>query len=461
MFGRLVMGFVLALSLGSLRAASSELPDVDLGQPIVLTLSGNREVRGTLMKVAQNGVTVRTESGERFYASREIVSAKRGPAARGADPVVEEEERGGVRIGPAKEQPAAKNEFDLKDLLQPEAAPKPAPAAPATPKKPNAEDPRNRTLPTEIRFDGKNLPEPFKAAMRNLQARSYALAIGDLKTLFEKGQEAEVKAADEYCRLTLSQSLPELLTFLYLSTPCQTCSAKGIATCKLCMGTGYGCRFVEHVKGGGGPTPGTRRGSQKPLTFTDPETGGVEHRVVTICNFCRGNGYEACQTCFATRRQFHNPTPREALVYADALLKLADEVLALDETDYAKTGSDEAPAYRERDTRRMNSPLPQAWIRDSANRVKSNIMRMWRAEKYVREAMRVDPLVEIRHKRDLIEELTRISYRRLHLIGELTERQQIYAQNRSERFLDEMNYSENFSPSGSERARFGEILGDE
>ena len=87
-------------------------------------------------------------------------------------------------------------------------------------------------------------------------------------------------------------------------------------------------------------------------------------------------------------------------------------------------------------------------------------MRLYRAETFFHWAGAVDALLAIRLKRDFHSERTKIKFRRMHLYGELSERQQAYSLIRTKQKLDEwFKYHWHTKSAGKEDVE--RILGDQ
>ena len=62
--------------------------------------------------------------------------------------------------------------------------------------------------------------------------------------------------------------------------------------------------------------------------------------------------------------------------------------------------------------------------------------------------MKADPTLVLRSNKDYQQELNKIHVRRANLYGELSERFEIYALNRTEHLLDEMRYADTWYGEG-------------
>ena len=117
-------------------------------------------------------------------------------------------------------------------------------------------------------------------------------------------------------------------------------------------------------------------------------------------------------------------TPYEREHYCAYLVDQAKACLRESETSYGDTAREaKMPVVMPGGDPKIKWVIEQAWLRDSANRVKSDIMRMWRAEGFYKFALKADPTFVIRDtETDYLQELNKIALRRQHLYAELTER---------------------------------------
>jgi hypothetical protein len=316
-----------------------------------------------------------------------------------------------------------------------------------------------------------NVPPKILDAESAYASVEFAIARGEfssaadtLKGFVRNAAQEEVAKADKLCRDHYSRNIAQVITMCYMQINCVDCKATGVKACERCAGSGYTAAWVSWGNGGG-PTPGTRKGSAATLGLKEVASG-TQHRVVDVCPLCRGHGYEVCGRCLGTRLAGGQPSAYERSTYSDYLVTLANSILQKNEGDYANTGRQAPPSYAPREEAKMKPQIEQVWLRDSANQVKSDIQRLTRAEGYLMLALKVDPGLAVRSPMDIHDELSKIGFRRAGLFSELSERQQIYAQNRVERRLDEMAWADNYytgtgPKTNGEHAKFQTVLGDE
>ncbi|HYG75655.1 MAG TPA: zinc finger-like domain-containing protein [Planctomycetota bacterium] len=498
---RALRGFVpccLLLALFSAAAAAGD--DVkDAGSPIGifrLDLTDETNVTGMVLKVTDQFVLIRLKDGDRKFSRTQIkkmepvnqnAKLSAAPPEKAAPPAAPAPPTQALAPQPDGELAIARRANDVIDDLDEDAvkaerarprlkgddnkimaglrngggapleAPRNEPAvrneAPLAERKEPPPPPR-RTTAFKTNPD---LPKLFDSALLKIENQSYGLASKDLRILVTSGSKEDIARAEDYSRQTFHRSLGELMVLCYLNDLCKPCQGEGLAQCKLCSGAGYTVKWVNHQPGNA-VTPGTRRGGGS----IGVQDNASVHRRVSLCEFCRGHGFEPCKQCGGTRIETPDPTTYEREIFSAQMVKLAEETTYRSEGSYGDTYREQPPTQIPRIEQKMRPMTEQIWLRDSANKVKSDIMRLTRAEAYYQLAMKADPLLVLRPGKYLQQELTRLKVRKHNLHGELAERFSVYATNRVERLLDEMQYSDTFGgPGKPERSRFGEVLMEE
>lgn len=289
-------------------------------------------------------------------------------------------------------------------------------------------------------------------------------AAQNLRQIARTGDPHVLARADTVLRARYRRSLAETLAICYMQETCADCKGSGLVVCPDCGGQGYLTRVITR-RPSDKVEPGTHK-LDKALGMTDP-VECKEFMRDQLCARCRGHGFDPCETCRGTRNRFIEPTPYEKAAYADHLASLGDELLRDKESSYGDTGRTAAPTYDTREEARMKPMLQQVWLRDTANQVKSDILRLWRAQQYYAWAIKADPTLVLRStQKNYPQEQTKILARLRLLYGEFAERQQVYMANRAENRLDELNYYEFFGKNvnnansvGTEK--FKDILTDQ
>lgn len=475
---------MVALWLVSLAITSSpavEQPTPSPGDFVSITLSNHSVVSGKLVAATNEQIQIKTAQGLEILPKTAVVSMKvlnEDPLAAGTEAVPT-----GVLITPQKPEledeavDAAKN--DLPGKAMPPQAEKLRPSAQADPK----EVGRERGVPDKLAeapkaaaqvLTPKALQERLRKLEHDLKNITLWIETGNLTTATEclraivvRGDADAIEQADKLMRTRFHRPLGQALTLGYLGEKCKNkdCKARGVLACSDCGGVGYVNRVIER-NNSVSVAPGTHKIDGMTAGFTGDPTLVKMYVRDQLCFKCRGHGYDVCQHCFATQKHFIEPTPYERSDYADALLVLANKALKENETAYGGTYREDPPNYKPRDEARLAPQLQQVWLRDSANKVKSDILRLWRAKQYYEWAMKADPALIFRSSEtDYREEVVKIDYRLKNLYGELFNRQEVFISNRTEHRLDELNYYEHFGKSmngGSTTGRdpFKEIIGD-
>ena len=302
--------------------------------------------------------------------------------------------------------------------------------------------------------------DAFAQAAQWFELLQHGLAGQALRKIVSSGQVEEVKRAEAGAQERFKRPLADVLVLCYAKAKCRTCSGDGLLECKACTGQGYTARMVTlAIQDQGNIRAGTReRGDLTGGGFREAAGDKSYHRI-TLCGTCRGHGYEPCPACRGTGAEFAKPSPYERERYADYLVALGDGCLITSESTFGDTQRDAPQELYPRNGAMLKSMLQQVWLRDSIGKVKSDVMRLLRAKTYYEEAMKADPGLSLRNYTKDYDQLNlKIVLRATHLLGELNERYQVYAQNRTERALDEAYY---VNDPKIQRTDARKILGDE
>lgn len=350
-----------------------------------------------------------------FFCSVHSFAADAKESNNGADdirigkadaPSNDVDEEAAVRRSKAE---AAKKELDAKDkkLLdvirngpqQPPDAPK-APAAKDGAKTPGDKD--------------------WEKAVACIETGNYKKAAQLLKGVASSGVTEDITKADALVRQKFNRSLSDVIVMCYVTDKCPTCSGRGVIQCSDCNGSGYTMLNID--------TPSVTDKSGRPeYARAGPAHNNLEgaRSRIQVCLKCRGQGNAFCSTCFGTGLAFNEPTPYERDAYSAYCQKLATESLSISDVNYGDTARETTLPFVQTATRtsfNMVEVMEQVWLKDSADRVKSDILRLWRAEGFYRLALKADPALMIRSTKDLTQELIKIDLRRQNLYGELSER---------------------------------------
>jgi hypothetical protein len=474
----------LAVLLGGIAVLRAEEPKNEAGPigPVRLELIDKTAVSGILLRINDITLLLRTNDGDHLIERKNVrkidplnepLSARIAAPAKEAAPAA----KAVAAAAPPAEAPKPAKVID--DM--PEDAPaKAAKAAPSPllvrlnllnkePVKPDAkneaEELRVSVRAKSSRSKGREAPARLQSAINAIALRSYQSASESMRNLIAQSSDDELAIADSCCMERYGRNLADTLVMCYMQYTCSDCKSQGMKTCGHCGGAGYVTKWV--ASNSGGPTPGTRKGTNQMIgLLMGNSTDGNQHRSVDICSFCHSHGYDACQTCMGTRMAYAAPSAYEASAYAAQLVKLAESSLKESEGGYGGTYREAPPVFAPRDHAKMRPMTEQAWLRDSINRIKSDIMRITRAQGYYYLATKADPELVLRSNTFITQEITKIAVRRQNLQSEMLEREQIYAQNRTEHRLDEMAWSDNYyehppESKRAERAKIQEVLGDE
>lgn len=277
-------------------------------------------------------------------------------------------------------------------------------------------------------------------ALELLDTGKYAAAVQSLRRIVRSGQTQVIEKAEAAVRVKMRRSLAETMALCYMQERCEPCKGTGLVKCGDCGGAGYVTRNI--TRGAERLEPGTHR--LEPLSNGIIDTSNTKTFARDqLCAKCRGHGFDPCVSCRGTKNRFVEPTPYERSAYADLFVNLGNQVARNSEASYGDTGRSAAPTYETRYEARLKPMLQQVWLRDTANQVKSDIQRLWRAHQYYEWALKADPTLVFRStEKDYPLEITKIDSRLHTLYGEFGERQQVYMSNRMENRLDEMNYYE-------------------
>jgi hypothetical protein len=451
--------------------------------PMTLEMANGEKVSGVLIDFNDSEWVMRIAGADRHIPRGDIKSSKpfvptarseAAPPAAKAEPapvkenVVDDTDKEDVRIAQAKPAPIP--------LPKPEAAEKAdAPKNPAENlmkmlRRPDLKPPADMRVPAQVADDpnAKKFKPAFDVALDLMQRRAYREAGVLLRNFVTHGKPEEIAAADTQARQRLNRSLAEVITSCYFNDMCPQCKGEGVIVCSQCKGSGY-CVDTICSEIRGPIMPGTHTTADGNVFATLKDRDNLQrHRRVQVCELCRGNGYEPCSGCYGTRLAVNEPSPYERDTYTSQLLGKAYDCLFANESSYGDTPREVPPPFYPRGNANLRPMTEQIWVRDSIDKVKSDLMRMLRAEGFITSAMNADPLLVIRSTKDYQQELTKIRGRVRHLWGELSERYEVYASNRTEHLLDEARMADNWygdtkpSPMPQEILRKpGRIIGDE
>ncbi|MBI3831379.1 MAG: hypothetical protein HY291_17810 [Planctomycetes bacterium] len=448
-----------------------------VGSRITVELVDHSQITGKL--VSQQNGQLHIFSGEKLLVialtdvrkltALEPSSEKDHPAKLASAPVDPPMPQAGAAAQPAKE------EEDIEAPGQP--ANKPADPEKAVLGKLGLGQAKNNTKPeavaekdprpAHLAKDEKEDQELLKLLEQSvgfMDLGKYAAASQGLRRLVRSGDQPLIEKADATMRLKFHRSLAEVLTLCYMQERCDACKGTGLVACPDCGGQGYITRVIARTPNDR-VDPGTHKIERTATGIVDNEGQKVFTRD-QLCPKCHGHGFDPCETCRGTRNKYPEPTPFERGVFADHLTALANQLLQQKESSYGDTSRTPPPVYDTRDEARLKPMLQQVWIRDSANQVKSDILRLWRAYQYYDWALKADPSIVFRStEKDYPQEMTKIMGRLRLLYGEFSERQQVYMSNRAESRLDELNYYENFGKRDGQNLtgleKFKEILTDQ
>jgi hypothetical protein len=429
--------------LASTAMLSAAEPDVPLG-PVTIKLTNNEVTTGVLLDKNSDFVELRTEKGSQKIDVKQIkeIAAATGRAAPAKkEDAVNDVDDNEVRIAAAKSiAEKAKSDPQADAIIA-----KLKNDSPPLPEQPKAKVPGNDR---GTKGAGRDSGSRFDNAMDFIDKRAYKNASTVLRELVTKGNQDEIAKADSASRQRFNRPLSELIVMCYFNDLCPTCKGEGVIPCDLCKGSGY---TVQMVAPGGLSGPAIA-GVHKAIGNADapaPKDNGLPaHRKVSICEVCRGHGFDCCQNCLATRVIFADPTPFERDTYTNMLLTRANECLYANECTYGDTSRDVVPTYFARTEAKLRPMLEQVWLRDSADKCKSDIVRLTRAEGFMQAAIHADPTLVLRSTKDYLAEINKIHIRRSNLYGEFSERFQIYAMNRTEHLLDEERLKRTFLGEG-------------
>lgn len=445
-----VVMLVLVLVAGGMLSAAE--PDVPLG-PVTIKLLNNEIASGVLLDKNAEFVELRTEKGSQKIEVKQIKEISAATSKAVVTPAAA-----------GKKEEAAANDVDDSEVR--------IAAAKSVSEKAKAVDPQADSILAKLKNDNTGAPpEPvkvkvpgndrptkgtgrdaltrFDTALDFIDKRAYKSASSVLRELVTKGTQDEIAKADSGSRQRFNRPLSELIVMCYFNDLCPNCKGEGVIPCEICKGSGYTVQLVTPA----GPAQAAVAGVHKPLGGADlgaPKEAGAlpAHRKVSVCEVCRGHGFDCCPTCLATRLIAADPTPYERDTYTNMLLTRANECLYANECTYGDTSRDVVPTYFARTEAKLRPMLEQVWLRDSADKCKSDIVRLTRAEGYMQAAIHADPTLVLRSTKDYLQEINKIHIRRSNLYGEFSERFQIYAMNRTEHLLDEERLKRTFLGEG-------------
>ena len=415
-FSTLILSLLFALLQVSVHAADNP----DASGPVTVELNDKTLLSGILIDSSDQKLVLRTRDGEKNVERKNIHSIKPGlvPGKADGDDDLRIDKAGKQTVvddipdAPVK-KPAPKIEKKdgesaneklrnaLKNgpngpALQNKDQPPPAPAA--TPKT------GDRTAPEK----------QWERGFAQIEAGDYKAAAQFFRASINSGNSDEMNKAEAQARQKFSRPLADVLVMCYATVKCPDCNGDGVLQCTDCNGTGY------LLKNMNAPAPSASVAGAKNV-----QTGSSSRARVALCQKCHGNGFDVCMHCMGTGIGFTEPSGYERDAYTAYFTKMAAEALGSSETNYGDTAREGMPTTiggNDRTETNMDGTIKQVWLRDSADRAKSDIIRLWRAEGFYRLSLKADPGLMIRSTRDLNQELIKIKIRRQNLYGELSER---------------------------------------
>jgi hypothetical protein len=413
----LALGLYLGCCASLLRAAESS----DHIGPVTIELSDKTLVSGVLVDSTDDTLVLRTREGERKIDRKSVKSVKPGLATA---PGKSEEAGDDLRIGKAANTQVVD---DTPDAPLKKPTPKP--------EKKEGDGPADKILDAMKKGPDKGLvgdlpPPPAKPVVREpgratpekewehgfaqIDTGNYKAAASAFRATIGTGNTDELNKAEARARQKFNRSLPEVLVMCYSTVKCAQCKGDGVLQCEDCNGTGY---FMKNIAG---PGPAASVGGVKSV----PSNSSSRPRIA-LCQKCHGNGFDVCMQCLGTGIGYSEPTSYEKDAYSAYFTRMAQETLGSSESSYGDTSRENMPTAiggNSRTETNMDETIKQVWLRDSADRAKSDIIRLWRAEGFYRLSLKADPSLMIRSPKDLNQELIKIKVRRQNLYGELSER---------------------------------------
>ena len=393
--------------------------------PVELQLVDGSRVGGVLLDITDTEYTIHTSGGvQRFIRKRVLkLTPVDGTPDRAVHPVPADADAADdppaskpVNLAPKDKGGESRERELIGQLSKP-----PAGDMPPMPKSDVKSLPASGPKPfaRTVYHTDKSLPKFVQLALDKLENGAYAGAAEDFRNLLSNGSEEELAAGESLIQERLKKPLRNIMVLCYMQIQCVPCKATGMALCERCCGSGH--MVLMRTLGTGGPAAAFRKGGDTLLTGLQGSDGS-KYRFVEVCGVCKGNGYDVCTQCMGTRLGFVRPTIYEREAYANEFLRLAAEAVASGEANFGDT-SREAPKEHGLTINASNPLLDQVYLADSAYRVKSDLMRMWRVEGYYMLALKADPMVILRADRNIQVEITKIRLRRINLYGELSQRQ--------------------------------------
>ena len=389
--------------------------------PVTIELADKTLVSGVLVDSTDEALVLRTRDGERKIDRKNVKTVKPGvPAAAG-----KADDNDDLRIGKA-----ASNQVvdDTPDAPVKKPAPKP--------EKKEGEGPGDKILDALKKGPDKGIvgdlpPPPLKPAVHEpahatpekewehgfaqIEAGNYKAAAAAFRATIATGNTDELNKAEARARQKFNnRSLPEVIVMCYATVKCPQCKGDGVLQCEDCNGTGY---FLKNITP---PSPATSSAGVKSV-----QTGSTSRPRVSLCQKCHGNGFDVCMQCLGTGIGYTEPTSYEKEAYSGYFTRMAMETMGSSENSYGDTSRENMPTTiggNSRTETNMDETIKQVWLRDSADRTKSDIIRLWRAEGFYRLSLKADPGLMIRSPKDLNQEMIKIKIRRQNLYGELSER---------------------------------------
>jgi hypothetical protein len=408
------------------------------GQPIgpyQIELIDKTSVSGMLYKMDDKEVVMLTADGYKTFERRRVKSDQplEGKAAEQAAAQANQGKRfGAERQNERSEKPAEvaavarpddlkigktpPKDFvidDVPDPVEPIAVNNPQPVQNEVMLKLKAADPLAKAQPEKSAQPVPNGGDRgnIDRALTYINTGAYRQAATALRSVVLKSSEEDVRAADALMRQKFNKPLSEVMVMCYTLSACSPCRGEGTIKCDLCMGSGYLNKNIAAPGGGA-------LGAVKRAVVAN----GQSRPRVSLCDKCRGNGFDICVTCSGTCQAFAEPTPYEREAYGAYMIRMATETVCTSESNYGDTGREPMPTIMPNGDANIRGVVEQVWLRDTADRVKSDVMRLWRAEGFFSMALKGDPGLAIRSPKDLKQEINKIRLRRQTLYGELSER---------------------------------------
>ena len=403
--------------------------DNDPPGPVTIELADKTLLSGVLVDSNDESIVLRTHDGERKIERKSVKSVRPGspvPASAkipdvpgddmrigkaGDNAVVDDTPDDPTKKGaqkPQEKKAGAEANDKLLDALKNGgkaiAGNQPVPDKPANP---------------AVNHDAKGHSTPEKdweQGFVQIDAGNYKAAATAFRSALSTGNNDEINKAEQRARQKFNRTLPEVVVMCYATFKCQQCKGDGVLQCEDCNGTGY---LLKNITA---PNNANNGGNGLKTALT----GNTSRPRIALCQKCHGNGFDVCMQCLGTGIGYIEPTSYEKEQYSGYFTRIAIETLGASETSYGDTPREQMPPVLgsggDRTEVNLDGTIKQVWLRDSADRAKSDIIRLWRAEGFYRLSLKADPSLMIRSTKDLNQELIKIKIRRQNLYGELSER---------------------------------------